>query len=272
MSAAPAITARTRVFAILGDPVTQSLSPIIHNAAIRAAGLDAVYTALHTSADDFTGLCKALARAGGGGNVTTPHKGLAAAALDRASDLVRQTNACNTFWLENGQIVGDNTDVTGFRKALHEHFGPATGQRVLLLGGGGAARAVVAALAAERCDRIDVQARSQTGIAELRAVTTAVPIAAVQDDARYDLVVNATSLGMRASDALPLSGEQFERAGAVFDLVYANGATPLVRAARAAGLRAFDGTEMLLQQAAAAFECWWSQPAPLAAMREALRR
>lgn len=261
------ITARTRVFAILGDPVTQSRSPLIQNAAIQAAGLDAVYVALAVSAAEFTGLFKSLARAGGGGNVTKPHKGLAAAALDRPSQNVSQTRACNTFWLENGLVVGENTDVIGFAKAIDNHFGPVAGKRVLLLGAGGAARAVVAALARGQCDRIELLARSPQRLEELRAVAKVKVTPATGETC--DLIVNATSLGMRADDPLPIAADHLH--GDVFDLVYSPAATPLVRAARAKGLRAFDGTEMLLHQAAAAFECWFEQDAPLEVMRTAIQ-
>src|SRR5688572_30879377 len=103
---------------------------------MRSCGIDGVYTAIRCSSDDFAPLFRALARAGGGGNVTIPHKQAAAALLDRATEKVKQTGACNTFWSEGSSIVGDNTDVPGFLAALHNHFGSAAGQRVLLIGAG----------------------------------------------------------------------------------------------------------------------------------------
>ena len=139
------LTARTRVFAILGDPIEHSLSPVIQNAAFREAGVDGVYVALHCDAEGMVGFMSGLGGAGGGGNVTLPHKEKAASVLDKASEAVRRTGACNTFWGENGKLCGDNTDVEGFGRALRYFLGDGpAGYRVLLLGAGGAARAVPA--------------------------------------------------------------------------------------------------------------------------------
>src|SRR5688500_10278670 len=108
---APVISGRTRVFAILGDPVSHSLSPAMHNAAFRALGLDAVYVPLPCKADDVPVLLGSLARAGGGGNVTVPHKEAAARAVDRLEPLAQALGACNTFWGDDGGAAGGNTDV-----------------------------------------------------------------------------------------------------------------------------------------------------------------
>jgi len=128
--------------------VEHSLSPAIQNAAFREAGVDGVYVALRTSAEDLPALVRALSRAGGGGNVTLPHKERAATVVDVPSDAVRRTGACNTFWGDDdGRIHGDNTDVEGFRRALRSFLGRSPeGFRVLLLGAGGAARAILEAL------------------------------------------------------------------------------------------------------------------------------
>jgi len=103
------IDGSTRVFAILGDPVAHSLSPAMQNAAFRVLGLPAVYVALRCVPADVPGLMRALSRAGGGGNVTVPHKEVAAQAVDRRREIVDRIGACNTFWGEEGACVGDNT-------------------------------------------------------------------------------------------------------------------------------------------------------------------
>ncbi|HEX5005257.1 MAG TPA: hypothetical protein VFV65_08065, partial [Gemmatimonadales bacterium] len=134
---------RTRVFALLGQPVSHSLSPAMHNAAFRVLGLDAVYVPLPCSAEQVPGLMSALAAAGGGGNVTVPHKQTAAGALGRPSPRVTQLGVCNTFWWEDGQVCGDSTDVDGVQAAVR-----ALGvdpEAWLVVGTGGAARAVVEA-------------------------------------------------------------------------------------------------------------------------------
>lgn len=283
----PAVTAGTRLIALLGDPVAHSLSPRFQNAAFRASGVDGVYLALRCDAVSLPGLLLGIARAGGGGNVTVPHKTLAAEVVEVRTPAVERTGACNTFWLEEGRVCGDNTDVAGFRAAVRALIGSPAGARVLLLGAGGAARAVVAALLDDEVDAIHLLNRSPARAAELIGSFSAggacgassgattlriVPTATSLHAERFDLVVNATSLGLRAADPLPLAFDAVDGIGAALDLVYAPGETRWVREARARGLPAADGLEMLVQQGAAAFTHWWGKPAPLEVMRAALAR
>jgi shikimate dehydrogenase len=269
-----AISAATRLLALLGDPVLHSLSPVLHNAALRAKKLDAVYLALRCSTQDLPALLNSIARAGGAGNVTIPHKQIAAATVERATDAVRRTGACNTYWLERGQVCGDNTDVEGFLSAIGAAFGDVAGARVLLLGAGGGARAVLAGLGQLHVDSVQVVARTQSRAEALAPVAADSMVrfqAGPNDPARaFDLVVNATPQGIHDGDPLPVSIEQLSPDARVFDLVYRPGVTAWVRAAHAAGLKAVDGKEMLLQQAAAAFARWWGVEAPLEIMRDAL--
>src|SRR2546425_974588 len=126
------IGASTRLLVVLGDPVAQSLSPCMHNAAIRALGLDAAYIALQTPATALPTVLQALAAVGAAGNVTLPHKEATERYVARKTELCARVGACNTFWTEHGALVGDNTDVPGVRAALHALGGGGGG------GGGGA--------------------------------------------------------------------------------------------------------------------------------------
>jgi len=271
------IHATTRLFALLGDPVAHSLSPRMLNAAFRASRIDAVYVALRCSAGDAPALLRGIARAGGGGNVTLPHKETAAAAVDAPTEAVVRTGACNTFWIEDGRIRGDNTDVVGFRNARFRLIGEVHGARVLVLGAGGAARAVVWALLEDGAASIVVRNRAPARAAALQAaldppglrVRVEPWLGRGVDRSAFDLVVNATSLGLDAADPLPFEPECDAPPRALLDLVYAPGGTRLVRTARALGIPAADGLEMLIHQAAAAFERWFSSPAPLATLRAA---
>ena len=263
-------SAHTRVFAILGDPIAHSLSPRIHNAAFAACGIDAAFVALRTDADAVAQLMHALARAGGGGSVTLPHKPAAAAALVQPTATVQQTGACNTFWGESGRLCGDNTDVQGFRDAAAHHGVSLDEARVLLIGAGGAAAAVLAVLHAARA-RVTLLSRSPDRARALRErLGSDARIATTPPSGAYDVIINATSLGLRSSDPLPLPLDRVAEGATLLDVVYAPGSTAWVRAARARGLAAFDGTEMLLRQAGAAFARWTGRDAPLDAMRSAL--
>lgn len=270
-------TAATRVVALLGSPVSHSLSPVFQNAAFRAAGVDGVYVALRCDAADLPGLVRGIARAGGAGNVTVPHKEAAALLVDRSTGAVERTGACNAFWLEDDEIVGDNTDVAGFAAAAALLAGEPRGARVLLVGAGGAARAVLCALADAGAEEVVVVNRTP-GRAE--ALLERIPVpgirvrrapsAAELAGERFDLAVNSTPLGLRPEDPFPVPLHGGPEVASALDLVYAPGETAWVRALRERGIPAADGLEMLLRQGAAAFERWWGVPAPLEAMRAAL--
>jgi shikimate dehydrogenase len=272
------VTARTRVLTLLGDPVGHSASPEIQNAAFAEAGVDGVYIAVRCASDDLSGFMHGLARAGGGGNVTLPHKEKAAAVIDIPSEAVRRTGACNTFWGESGKVHGDNTDVDGFRRALTLFLdGPAKGIRALMLGAGGAARAALLGLLEEGAS--EVLLFNRTG-ERARAVARRIGgkrarvVHLMQDleGESFDVVINATRLGLDPHDASPIDFGILGRAGGALDLVYGTRKTPFVRAAEDRGIRAADGMEMLVQQGAASFERWWGQPAPTEVMRAAIRR
>ncbi|MDQ3556594.1 MAG: shikimate dehydrogenase [Gemmatimonadota bacterium] len=266
-------TTETRLLVLLGDPVHHSLSPVFQNAALRAAGLDAAYLALRCDSASLAGLLRGIALSGGGGNVTLPHKEQAAGCVDRATPLVERTGACNTFWAEGGVVWGDNTDVAGVTAAVHSLLGgPPSGARVLLLGAGGAARAALCALLDGGAERVVVHNRSPGRAEELLrrcAVGDGRARVGTPWDGPWDLVVNATSQGIRAEDPFPLELRD-PLPGAVLDLVYARGNTPWIREAHARGVPAEDGSGVLIAQGAAAWERWWGRPAPMEEMRRAL--
>jgi len=272
------ITSHTRVFALLGDPVSHSFSPVIQNAAIRDLGLDGVYVALRAkSPHEMAAFLRGLALAGGGGNVTLPHKEKAATVLDVPSPNVRRTGACNTFWFQDGKIHGDNTDVEGFSRALEAFLGGTPeGYRVLVLGAGGSARACLVSLMDAGVEEVQLLNRTRD---RARAVARRIGGERVRvlDDRMdlagraFDLVVNTTRLGLEPDDELPLELDLLDRVGAVVDLVYRAGATPFVGRARERGIRAADGTEMLLHQGAVAFERWWRRRPSLEVMRTAFQ-
>jgi shikimate dehydrogenase len=294
------ITATTRLLVLLGDPVAHSLSPAFQNAAIRHLGLDAVYTALRCDAQSVAPLIRALCRANGGGNVTVPHKAIAAQCMERPSAAVQRTGACNTFWGEDGVICGDNTDVDGFRQAavsLRQEAAAWRGTRpgdvatdsthaasglagisALVVGAGGAAAAAVCALLDDGAAAITLLNRSPDRARTLAArldpagetVKVEVTVNALRDVA-FDLVVNASSVGLRDDEPLPFDLKTLGDVGAALDLVYRRGGTtPWVRHARSRGIPAADGSEMLLAQGAAAFRRWFGVDAPVPLIRQQL--
>ncbi len=274
----PPSPAGHRLIALLGNPVEHSLSPRFQNAAIRVLGLDAEYRAIRCEGPEVPGLIREITTAGGAGNVTLPHKEVAARSVDEPSDAVIRTGACNTFWLEAGRIHGDNTDVVGVSAAVESLLGrTAKGMRVLLLGAGGAARGAACALSDDGAREVVVVNRSIDRARDIADRfgsdgTTFLVLDSISSlrGEEFDLVVNATSLGIHAADPLPLDPDAKLRIAAGLDLVYRPGETEWVHRLRSAGIPAADGLEMLLQQGAAAFTRWWGRPAPVEAMRAAL--
>lgn len=263
---------RLRVFALLGDPVVHSLSPAMHNAGFRALGLAAVYVPIRCSSRDLPGLLGGIARSGGGGNVTVPHKELAARLVQDASDLAREAGACNTFWRHAERVRGDNTDVEGVTRAMRS-IG-VDGGAWLVAGTGGAARAVVLA-AREMGATVSIRSRDPSRAEEFTAWAAERGVTTVES-AGCDVLVNATPLGLRRDDEPPIPLDQCPDARAALDLVYARGETPWVLSCRARGLAATDGRTMLLAQGVAAFRRWYPDIAPpvdvmRAALDDALR-
>lgn len=270
------IGASTRLFAVLGSPVDHSLSPRIQNSAFQAEGVDGVYVALGCGPDELPGLIRGIAHAGGGGNVTLPHKEAAARIVDEPSDLVIRTGACNTFWLANGRVQGENTDVGGFQGAVRSVLGRSPGGlKVLLLGAGGAARAALVGLLDDDVGQVSLWNRTLARAERLASDLGGGRTVVIDSDEccseeTFDLIVNSTSVGLTQDAPLPLDLSRVPRPQAILDLVYRPQETALVREARARGILAADGGEMLVRQGAEAFARWWNRAAPLEVMLEAL--
>lgn len=256
----------TRVFALLGDPVAHSLSPVMYNAAFRASGLDAVYVPLRCLPEALEPLMATLVRQGGGGNVTVPHKARAAEALARLGGPA--LDVCNTFWGDGAGVTGAETDSHGILAALAE-LGVRDGNW-LLIGTGGSARAAVhAALRAGA--RIAVQSRDPTRARDFRAMARQAGVG-LAEPGDCQVVINCTPLGLGPADPLPLDPVLVPPDGVALDLVYRRGETAWVRRLRESGRRAADGRTVLVEQGAAAFERWFDpRPAPREVMRAAVR-
>ena len=262
------ITARTRVFALLGDPVAHSLSPRIQNAAFQAAGIDAVYVALQSTADGVAAQMATLVRGGGGGNVTVPFKEVAAAAAGVREPRVAQLGSANVFGGVDGNLHLGNTDVDGILAALDELEAPADSWCVL--GTGGSARAVVGA-AAVRGAKVAVVSRVPERAATFGAWASSIGVAGAEPG-DCSVMINATPLGLSAGDPSPVNVAMLSPGTIMLDLVYrTEGTTALVRACQAIGMRATDGRTVLLAQGAASWRIWLpAVTPPLEVMRAAL--
>jgi shikimate dehydrogenase len=272
--APPRIGGRTRLAGVIGWPVGGSLSPVIHNAAFAALGLDWAYVPLAVPPGRVAEAVAGLRALGfTGANVTMPHKTEAARAVEELTDDARLLDAVNTITVGPDAVEGANTDAPGFDRFLRVDagFDPA-GRRALVFGAGGAARACALALGRAGLAELVVAIREpERGIAltrlarELPVDVRVVPIAEAASE-HADLVVNATPLG-RAGETLP--HPPFGPGVLAVDLLYRSGVTPLMAAARAAGAGAFGGLGLLLHQAALSFERWTGRDAPMPVMSAA---
>lgn len=261
--------AGARVFALLGDPVEHSLSPRMHNAAFRALGLDAVYVALRVEAASVSRAIHLLVAAGGGGNVTIPHKAVASECSASRDDDVVRLGVANTFGADESGVRLVNTDVFGVLEGLRRLDAPHTAWCVL--GTGGSARAVAGA-ARTAGARLAVRSRVPARGAEFAAWATRLGVEAAPEEA-CEVVINTTPLGRHDDDPLPVQREELPSLVAALDLNYrADQPTPWVRHCTAAGLAASDGLEVLLAQGMAAWRLWFPGVIPPGEiMRAALR-
>ena len=264
---------------LLGYPLSHSISPDMHNAALQALGLgDWRYEALPVEPER---LGNAVARLRdedyAGANVTVPHKEAVIPFLDGLTPTAQAIGAVNTLVKQDGRLIGHNTDAAGLLADLYTYHVHLSKRPVLILGAGGAARAAVAACAGVGAEiRIIARRREQANSLILQSSIQAnvydwTPLDFLQASDNCALIINTTPLGMTPNiNTSPwLAGTPFPPDAFVYDLVYNPAETLLVRQARAAGLRSATGLGMLIEQGALAFELWTGQTAPRALMRKA---
>ena len=259
---------------VIGWPVAESLSPLIHNTAFISLDLDWVYVPLPVEPGRLPEALAGVAALGfAGANVTMPHKTESADLVPELSDDAVRLRAVNTLVATPAGLAGHNTDAPGFERFLSEDAGfDASGRTALLFGGGGAARACALALARSGAAEILVALRDPAKSEKLRPAAhgfdAKLRVVAFDEAARSeaDLIVNATPLGVNG-ESLP--HPRLTPETTVVDLLYRPAVTPLQVSAREAGSATFGGLGLLLHQAALSFELWTGQPAPLPAMSAA---
>jgi len=277
------IDGSTTLVGVFGHPIAHTASPPMHNAAFAALEMNWAYLAFNV---DPANLRSALlgARDMGlrGVNLTVPHKILALDIVDEVDADARKLGAVNTVVIENGKLRGLNTDGYGIAKAIREEFNFGfKGKRVLVLGAGGAGRAIAVKAALDGALRVYVANRTAAKVepiageiaktkSECRPVNmTADALAAVMPD--VDLLINATSVGLKEGETLGLPASLFTPQLFVYDTIYRPAETELLKTAAEAGAQTANGLSMLLHQGIKSFEIWTGRKAPLAVMRRALR-
>jgi shikimate dehydrogenase len=276
-----AISGKTLVCAVIGDPIEHSLSPAIQNAAFDALGLDFVYTAFKVKPSEVANAIAGV-RAFGivGLNVTMPHKETVIAHLDKIDETAKFLNSVNTIQNKNGKLYGYSTDGIGAFKALKENGVDPHGKRVLMLGAGAAARAIAYTLIQET-DELVVLNRTVSEAKELaETLKRRFGKKVVADSIKPDIIkehmcdsqilLNTTSVGMKPNLSQSLIAPSILKSELiVMDVVYNPVETKLAVDAKAAGAKVISGIEMLIYQGAASFEIWTGKQAPVQVMRKA---
>jgi 3-dehydroquinate dehydratase/shikimate dehydrogenase len=251
----------TRIYGVAGNPIGQSLSPLMHKTAFRRESVNAVLLPLkaRTLADLLT-LVRELPMSGVA--ITMPLKQEVLPHLANMDALTSRIGACNTLRVgTDGKIVGFNTDVAGVVRPLEKRL-KLKGARIAVLGAGGAARAAVFGLVGEGAEVFIVNRTHETAVA-LAKESKAKALKHEQfAKAHFDVLINTTPCGMSSSkQALPIQESELN-AGLVFDMVYNPLETPLLKLAKARGIPVVCGVEMFVQQGARQFEIWTGKPAP----------
>ena len=287
------IAAEVRL-AVLGSPVEHSLSPAMHNAALESLGSDLRYAKIECQPEDLAEAVDLARRAGFVGlNLTIPHKFEALALCNELDDTARQLGAVNTLLFDGSRIVGFNTDGPGLVRAIREVFAfDLRDLRVMVLGaGGGAGSAAALQCALEKCPRLVLVNRTENKAHDIAKRASALlhtdrlegpedPVTVIpleesdlrEQLTRTDLVINATSLGMKRTDPRLIPAALLTPDLMVYDMIYRPAVTRLLEDAQNAGARTANGLSLLLHQGALSLEIWLNRPAPIDVMRRALEK
>ncbi|MDP6630099.1 MAG: shikimate dehydrogenase [Kiritimatiellia bacterium] len=278
------LSGHTQPFAVLGHPIGHTLSPVMHNVALQALEMDAIYLAFDVAPERLMSTLPAMADMGFRGvNLTVPLKEVAFQGINDLADTASLLGAVNTVEFGPDGLRGHNTDGVGFLRAVDEAFGcDVVGKSVMMLGCGGAGRAVALTCASQGAGRLILTDLDMERVArlseELKAVDASLDIQVVEASAEAwtrsageaELLVQATPVGMKPEDEPLLGKEAFEPGQMLLDLVYMYPETGLMTVAREAGAKVANGLGMLLHQGVRSFEIWTGRTPPVERMREAL--
>ena len=270
-----------RKYAVIGDPIKHSMSPQMHNAAFEALGIDAEYSAIHVKKDDLAKFADHAKKELAGFNVTVPHKNAIIPYLDGISDLCSVTGSVNTVKVDGGKLIGDSTDGYGMEMAIKEAFNiDLKGNSFLFIGCGGTVKAVSYYFITQGADKLFIANRTVATAEKLSESLTNstgkdVYFSALNDIDRLtdfteqaDVIIQATSLGLKSDDPSPFPENLIQPGTAMFDTIYKN--TSFLRNAAKHNAPFADGSMMLVHQGAKAFSIWTGQDAPIEEMRKAV--
>ncbi|MFZ3588232.1 shikimate dehydrogenase [Bacillus sp. DJP31] len=255
-----------KLYGVIGDPISQSMSPSMHNAAFSNLGLTAKYMAFHVTPDRLPAAIEGIRGLGIAGlNVTIPHKVSIMTLLDEIDPLAKKIGAVNTIVNEFGKLIGYNTDGAGYVTSLKEAIPKKRiqDQSILLIGAGGAARAIYFTLIDEGVEKVDIANRTKETARQLiHSRNSSSSLAMDLSEAEsvvdsYDIIINTTSIGMYPSlDHTPIHLGHIKENTIVSDIIYNPIETKWLRVAKSFGAKTLNGVDMFVFQGALSFEKW----------------
>jgi shikimate dehydrogenase len=267
------ITGRTKITGLYGYPVEHTLSPLMHNAAFEHLEIDYSYLPFSVHPGSLNSAVEAIRALNlAGVNITIPHKEAVIRYLDEVNEEALFIGAVNTIVNRDGRLTGYNTDGRGFMRSLSENLIEPANKKILIVGAGGASRAISYYLSetAEVLSLYDIDKVKLKKLAsDLSEIRGNIKIASdITDLKEFDVLINATPLGLKPADPVPIDVSALSARQTVCDLIYKD--TPLLSLARQRGCKTMDGLGMLLWQGVLAFELWTRTSAPVGVMRTAL--
>ncbi|WML45381.1 shikimate dehydrogenase [Neobacillus sp. PS3-40] len=266
-----------KLFAVLGDPIGHSMSPLMHNDLFSFYKMDAHYHPLQVKAESLEDAVRGLKAIGiAGFNVTVPHKSTIIPLLDGIDELAGEIGAVNTVVNENGKLIGYNTDGPGFLAGVKDYIPSLTGKKVLIIGAGGAARAIYFTLVKNGPQRVDVSNRTvEKALKLVNECTKSISSNALSLDQagkrleEYDIIVQTTMIGMYPIiNEQPLSLSNLNENAVVYDIIYNPLETEFLLKAKQKGAKIKNGIDMFVYQGALAFEKWTGVSPDVGRMRQ----
>lgn len=277
---------KIRIIGVIGYPIKHSLSPVMQNAAFRAAGLNYRYLPFEVKPEECFRFIRLLPRLGFAGiNITVPHKETAYNSVDYLSREAKLAGAVNTIKVHNKKLYGTSTDGEGLLRSLKMDADfVVKGKSIIILGAGGAGRSIAAYLATKGAERIIIANRTPgnalKAVALVRKASPLTIVFAIKLKDKFvrfysntsDLIINATSVGLNTNDTAVISHKAIRKGIIFYDLIYNPEVTSNIKEAKKGGAKTYNGLGMLLHQGAVSFEFWTGKKAPLSVMKRALQK
>ena len=244
-------------YLVVGNPINHSLSPLIHNLWIRENNIKSIYDSQKLNSQDLKKLILSI-REGkiSGANITVPFKRDIISFLDKLSPEAKDTQSVNTIYLKDNEITGHNTDVMGFKKSIEDIKFNIEGKKILILGAGGVVPSIIYALNKMKASQIMISNRTKSKATNLKKLFKNLDIFNWGDLPDFDMVINATSLGLNEKDTINLDFSNIKKGKFFYDVIYNPEETNFLNNARKLGHETENGKKMFVYQAASAFEIW----------------